>query len=391
MKVLFVTRGYPTDNDPVYGNFEADQAEALTRLDCDVTVLCVDRRFHAPESRRIGISYEVRNGVKVYRIYICPLPVNVLINFTNLIASVLGLILFKRVFKEQGIPDIIHAHYLFCLPLAVKIAKKYNIPIVETEHWSVMNFKKIPHSIKSMAKKYYPQVNLLVLVSETLRKSVLSHIGVDGIVINNIVNIYKHDAVSNHDGNTKFISVGRLVPIKGFDILIKAFKVFHDKYPSVSLTIVGDGPEMKHLNRLISDNHLHGIVSLTGKKNRKEVCELLHSSDFFVLPSHSETFGVVYIEAMSLGLPVIATKCGGPENFVTKDNGILVPTNDAAAVVDAMEYMHLNYNAFNRAKIAEYAVSHFSSEIISNEIIKNYKTIIKDINKNDFIQNSKTF
>ena len=112
-------------------------------------------------------------------------------------------------------------------------------------------------------------------------------------------------------------------------MLIRAFsKAFKDQ-PKVNLTIVGDGPEYNNLNNLIKTLKMEKQISLYGSANREEVKMLLQKSDAFVFSSQYETFGVVLIEAMACGLPVVATKCGGPESIIDSDKvGLLSEINE---------------------------------------------------------------
>ena len=99
-------------------------------------------------------------------------------------------------------------------------------------------------------------------------------------------------------------------------------------------------------------------IHLIGKKNKKDIVVLLQQSDLFILPSRSETFGVVYIEAMACGLPIIATDCGGPRDIVTESNGLLIPNED-------------------RKAIAEDCQARFSSEVIAKQLTQIFEDTIK--------------
>jgi glycosyltransferase involved in cell wall biosynthesis len=95
------------------------------------------------------------------------------------------------------------------------------------------------------------------------------------------------------------------------------------------------------------------------------------------LVSKAETFGVVYIEAMAAGLPVIASKCGGPESFVQKMNGKLVDVDDVDATAQAMvEMVRDRYRKYDEKKIREFAVNHFSPESVSKSLIQEYESLL---------------
>jgi len=164
-----------------------------------------------------------------------------------------------------------------------------------------------------------------------------------------------------------------LIKRKGFHLLVKAFKEIEDL--PIQLTIVGEGPERRNLQQLIDELKLHDRIKLVGQKSRNEIRELFIESKSFVLPSFVETFGVVFIEALASGLPVIATSSGGPETFITKEDGILIPVNNIQALVGALRDMYFNINMYDKKKISERCISKFSSEVIGNQIMQVYKTI----------------
>jgi len=375
MKVLFISRGFPAKGSSMGGYFEADQAKAVQSMGVQPIFLCIDRRFHAPKGRKWGITKEIIDGIIVYRLFICPLPLNICLRFTNRIAILFGKYLFKRIIKENGLPDIIHAHYLFNIPLAVELGKKYNIPIVATEHWSVVNDKNKSLTILSLMKECYKQIDVLISVSESFKREIYETVGIDSVVINNVVDIshFNYTESSNAYDIFQFISIGTLIKRKGFHLLVKAFKEIEDL--PIQLTIVGEGPERRNLQQLIDELKLHDRIKLVGQKSRNEIRELFIESKSFVLPSFVETFGVVFIEALASGLPVIATSSGGPETFITKEDGILIPVNNIQALVGALRDMYFNINMYDKKKISERCISKFSSEVIGNQIMQVYKTI----------------
>ena len=105
-------------------------------------------------------------------------------------------------------------------------------------------------------------------------------------------------------------------------------------------------------------------------------------SDCFILTSRRETFGIVYIEAMAKGKPVIATICGGPESFVNESNGLLIPAEDVEAITKAIDYMVDHLDQYDGEAIRHFCQENFSEEAISKQILSLYEEVINNKCKN---------
>ena len=228
----------------------------------------------------------------------------------------------------------------------------------------------------------YNWADKVICVSRQLSESLRKKFGVDSIVIHNMVSddFYLGKVHKNLSNTVRFISIGALLERKGFDILINAFAK-SEKLSQCSLCIIGSGKEETKLSKLIEQNSLQNKVFLLGRKLPNEVNKLISDSDCFILTSRRETFGIVYIEAMAKGKPVIATICGGPESFVNDSNGILIPTEDVEAATKAIDYMVENVDKYDNAAIRQYCHDNFSEEAISQKIITVYKEVLKQRNK----------
>jgi glycogen synthase len=112
------------------------------------------------------------------------------------------------------------------------------------------------------------------------------------------------------------LAAGRLVKNKGFDILIKAFGVLADTFPHVHLIIAGEGEEHRQLAELIEASGLSSRVTLFGRADRSAIASLFQHCELFVMPSPVEPFGIVCLEGLRAGKPVIATTGGGPREFL---------------------------------------------------------------------------
>jgi glycosyltransferase involved in cell wall biosynthesis len=148
--------------------------------------------------------------------------------------------------------------------------------------------------------------------------------------------------------------------------------------------IGGDGPkldEYKSLAIKLGLNNVHFI----GRVDRNKAPRLFSSSHVYVMPSCHETFGVVFAETITSGLPVIATRCGGPEDIVNESNGVLIDVNDIEGLSKAIEYMYENYNKYNPKIIREDFEKRFSKKAVVSQLLEIYNEVSQDVrNSRDY-------
>lgn len=138
--------------------------------------------------------------------------------------------------------------------------------------------------------------------------------------------------------NKRMISVGRLSEEKGFSDLIEVFYLFHKENPDWTLDIIGDGFERKKIEEKIKDLHLEHFIHLHGAKPEDYVRNYLKNSSIYVLPSFSESFGIVILEAYSFGIPVVAFDSASGARALVKDNktGFLISNRDKIAMKNVL-------------------------------------------------------
>lgn len=381
MFIILISRGTPSKRDPQWGCFEKDQAEALSNLGHKVVVISVDSRFRA-YWRKLGITHQRINGVDYYDYFLIPGAITRKlfgIRFNFFVKKKLLLKVFERVVCEQGKPDILYSHYLSNSYLALSLKEKYHLPLVAIEHWSQLNSDVLSDYVTWLGRETYVKCDTVISVSESLRKRLLQHFQQDSSVVHNMVGpeFCRELSIGSRTCKVRFVSTGSLIHRKGYDLLISAFeqlKLPNDKW---ELLIIGDGEERANLQAQIDQTELGGNIRLMGKKDKSQIIEILLNSDVFVLPSRSETFGVVYIEAMMLGLPVIATVCGGPEGFVRSSDGLLIPVEDINSLSKAIKEMYLHYDRYDREMIAQECRARFSPEVIARQLTEVFEKTIQ--------------
>jgi glycosyltransferase involved in cell wall biosynthesis len=172
--------------------------------------------------------------------------------------------------------------------------------------------------------------------------------------------------------------VGRLVAVKGFDLLVAALPALSAAVPSARLVLVGDGPERAALGAQAAVLGVGDRISLTGPTSDIAAC--LAAADVLAAPSRNEGMGRALVEAMALGLPVIGAEVGGiPAVIADGETGCLVPPGDAAALAAAL--VELGRDAALRAKLGGAAAARaeaFSSRVAHAAMRALYDELLRE-------------
>lgn len=173
------------------------------------------------------------------------------------------------------------------------------------------------------------------------------------------------------------VAIGRLTEVKNFPLLINTFADFYKSNPEYTLNIFGEGKERGNLQNLIDEFNLNHCVKLKGF--HPNVTEELCKATMFVSVSNHEGISNVMLEALGMGVPTIVTDCpvGGARMFVrTDENGILIPTNDSVALLNAMNKIISDKDYAN--KISQNALK-IREEISSENICDKWLEIINKV------------
>ncbi|WP_413732612.1 MULTISPECIES: glycosyltransferase [unclassified Shewanella] len=382
MKVLVIPSWFVSSFSPLSGIFFKEQSEALAEVKgIDVSIISVNRISfkNITKSCRIPkfrVEKYKKNSVTYRTIEIPSLPK--MQAFNDEVAFSLGKKLFKQHIKENDLPDIIHLHSFLKGRLALWIKENYNIPYVITEHST--GFARDSYSSKMLkyANKVYRNADSRFVVSTPFKCLMEKKFNLKFDVLPNIVDTNFFNLKKDIEPKSfSFLNVAFLEPKKNHEILIKAFWNAFKNNDSVSLNIAGNGTQYFNLKKLVSDLGASERITLYGEANRDQVRSLMHSSSVFVLSSEYETFGVVLIEALSTGTPVVATRCGGPEDIVSKSVGVLCDTN-SNSLESALLEIYTNFELYNKEVLREYAIKNYSKEVVSNQLVKKYTSIIKN-------------
>ena len=370
MRILIAGRGYSSREKEELGIFELDQLRALRAAGHDVRYAAVDTRS-VRHKRPLGFRSFDYQGILVYYESLPGVPGSL----QRRVQTAASRQLWRGIRRSGWTPEVVHAHFGASV---LETARKLGIPCVYTEHLSMANQKSLTPGELSWLRHTYALPDRLLCVSEALSEKIRANVGADARVVHNIVDteVFSPPARRETEGPFHFVSAGNLIPVKGFDGLLGALGEILSRGVDARLTILGRGEQKEHLSAMAASLGLEDRVDFPGFVSRERMAEIYQTADAFVLASRAETFGVVYIEAMAAGLPVIATACGGPEDFVREDNGLLIPVDDPQALSNAMERMARTRSAYDSAAIARFARENFSPAAIARELEKIYGEIV---------------
>ncbi|MDP3445045.1 MAG: glycosyltransferase, partial [Ignavibacteria bacterium] len=355
MHVLIITSEHYL---PIYnhlsGIFQHHQAIALENAGYQVGVLStgtVPYRFVL--SKYPYQPVETKGNIIILRRYIrrvIPKKITPIKRVIK-IESSLGIDTFNDYIKRVGKPDIIHAHNVhYAGIIAAAISEKFDIPFLVTEHSSAYASKSFTKNELKIASDVFQKAAIVSTVSNNFAELIKKTVPFSGNKTEVIPNILDSSFESKNIAERKsdpfvFLNIASLNENKDQTTLIKAFSIsFRNK--NVILKIGGNGNLLNQLKKLALKLDIEKQVMFLGLLSRDQVKDEMSQSNCFVLSSRYETFGVVLIEALACGNPLIATACGGPEDIVNKENGILVQPGDINYLSNAMNQVYENYQNY---------------------------------------------
>lgn len=254
--------------------------------------------------------------------------------------------IFRLFFREK--PDVVHAHHVaqfvkIYFPARIASVKR----IVLTEHASYS--LTIKPRLRMLARIFSRRADMVTTVFKGLEELFKKDFSVKSeklVTIPNGVDVdeYAIKPVEKWDDGLVFniACVGRLVEAKDHENLIKAMRYIVDAgETNIKASIIGDGLLREHIEKLIKEYNLSQFIEILG--NRNDIEELLHSHDILVLSSKREGFPMVILEAMSCGIPCVATKVGGVPDVISPSNGWLVEKEDHVALADGILEAYRNH------------------------------------------------
>ncbi|MDP1831450.1 MAG: glycosyltransferase family 4 protein [Geothrix sp.] len=271
--------------------------------------------------------------------------------------------ILRQAIKEVQ-PDVLISFIDKANALAILATRGLGIPVIISERTdpSRRSLGRPWGRIRDLA---YPRADLIVFQSQGVLDWFPSRVRARGVVIPNPVPPPppRSRETPRKGSGLCIVSLGRLSPVKGFDVLVTAFAKATARVPHWRLDVWGEGPERKPLEQMVSALGMAGQIQFRGITDRP--FDILRGADLFVLPSRAEGFPNALVEAMACGLPVISTRFGGAAMDIIVDgsNGLLVPPGEPQALADAL--VRLMVDPHERARLGERApevVERFSTK-----------------------------
>lgn len=381
LKILFVTSWYPTKEQPVIGTFVREHAKAVSLYDDVVVLHCMGTK---PDINKLWTldpenDRAIDNGIPTYRVWTKRSSVPK----TSYLLYLWGVCCAIKKLVAQGFrPDIIHAHIYAAGVPSILFGKIFHIPVVVTEHSSAYSRNLLSDIDVLKASFAFRNAKKVFPVSYALEDAI-SKYGIKGkfTVVPNAIDsslFHPENYRPRKDQIIRLLLVGLFDSShnKGIPFLLFALSKLKESRTDWHLDLIGDGPPRNEYEEMAVKLGIYKYVTFHGMKKKPEIAEFMRNVDFYVLPSIHETFSVSTAEALMTGLPIIATRCGGPEELVTEQSGVIVPPKDSESLCKAISFMMDNLSLYSADIISKQAKERFSLERVGAEYNSQYLGVL---------------
>lgn len=296
---------------------------------------------------------------------------------------------FRQAIKDEikkFKPDIIHSQHIWIIS---SVAAEFNIPLIITSHGSDMmgyewwdKFHKYAHNAVNKCKRIIAISNYNAeMIKDTFKENSDKVVTIlNGYDQNKFYKrLYNRNKILKSLGiNKKYKKVicfsGRLTQNKGIDILLKATKIYEKD--DILTLIVGYGEEYNYLNNLSKELGLENVI-FVGNKDADTLRKIYNISDVCAVPSRQEAFGLVALESIACGTPVVASNQGGIPDFINENVGILIEKENVEQLANAILKTINKDKKYNSRRIARYAKNNYKQDLLIDKLIGVYKSAKK--------------
>jgi glycosyltransferase involved in cell wall biosynthesis len=374
--IVVFTAYYPTPEQIFSGTFVREQVGALARHHQVTVIRPIEKPVRQLFSPISGPQQD-ENWSVYFPHYIAPPPRR--IEYIPGLSQIYAAFACSRGIDWSSV-DIVHAHVPYPSGFAaVWLARYYRKPLVLTEHSG--DFKR------SISLSLHRRVLIhwtirQALITMPVSKSLQRNIEREGILANftvvpNVVNVdifHPQESSLPRENNTFSLlwiggATSSYIERKGGPELLQAIALARPRLKkTLRFSLVVSSVARAMCETLALRLGIFDCCEFLGTLSNLEVRNQMQQHDALVLASHSESFGVVLIEAMACGKPVIATRCGGPSEIVTPETGILIPPGDVEAMAETIVQMSETVDTYDPARIAAYTKETFGPEAVVQKL-----------------------
>jgi len=383
MHILVLPSWFENKKNPTLGSFFKDQAIALSNSGHKLGIIFPHAiSFKKPLQWQTKENFE-ELGITVFTKSYFTLPKFRQFNINMRVKQFEKL--FNSYVKRHGMPNILHSHSCALGPFgsagiaAHFISEKYNIPYIISEHASAYHTQYYKQADIKKIKQAFENANSITVVSESLKLDIKNfgiHRPIE--VIGNVIDtkIFKVSKTKELKANKlfTFVVAAYLRPIKNIDLIIRAFANTYKLNNLIKLDIIGNGEQKSDLIKLVAKLGMTKHIHFLGELSRIDVYKQLSESDCYILASSYETFSVAVHEALSVGLSVISTPCGGPEDIIKRLNEKLL---SGFSENELSQAMFVESNSLYDIKAAEFKSNFIKKEYSHNSVAKKLETVLE--------------
>lgn len=385
MNVFVIPSWYPHESNPSYGIFIKEQVEMMAKLRQDWN-FSVSTWGQGDYSKLLWVKDHVNNISKITkhlkdthtaktsknithfyqpclswskRILNGNLHQIIKVNERNLLSSIAKFGRPDLILVQAGYPGIMIADHL---------KATYDIPVHLHLRLGGFMFERLLKDLGRLAKSFLSAIQRADIVSTTSQfqlRSLNQYLSKASIWHNPVDTDFFIPMGTQSEG---IVAIGRLEKEKAFDRMIEAIKDMEE----TEVKLIGTGSEEDHLRKLVVQYSSH--IHFEGMANRVQIRDYINNASFLVVPSHFETFGNVILESLACGKPVVATRCGGPEEILSEKTGILCDSSTEGLKEGIIEMMGIR-DQFDPTSIRQEVVERFSPQVW----VDRFEMIIKGI------------
>lgn len=379
LRVIVITHMYPRTAGDFDGIFVHEQVKALRARGVDARVLVGDpvgyrmsrsketaRMRLFPRTSRRGLRWgEVEGVPALHFLYAAPFPPQWSEHgapaYRREVKHIAGAV--RREFRF----DVVHAHTALLDGTAgAWLGRRFDVPYVLTEHTGPFSTLTADAQMRAHTQRAINAADGVVTVSESLRRTMFEAVEVSHperwqVIPNGIdPEVFKvAPPRSRDDGEVRALWIGGYHEVKQPFMLVDAFTRAAAEIPGLTLTLVGGGPLERQVREAAASLEARGRIRMRPVASRAQVAEYLREHDFLVVSSLTETFGIIVLEALSSGRPVLTTRCGGPEEIVSGPEYGEVVDNDAASLARGFGNLTRRLENFDPGRLHAHVADRF--------------------------------